>query len=90
MAGIVGALALPGGAERLAGIAREHRVDPPAPVIADEGSHIAPHRGRSENTGALGADDGVLRVRLPFDEALGVKARLREPEPEVEPSGPGA
>lgn len=90
VAGVVRALALSGGAERLAGIARENRVDAPAPAIPDEGSHVGPHRGRSENTGAHPVDEGLLRAWLPFDEAFGVKVRLGKLKPEVEPSGPGA
>ncbi len=87
---VVGPLSLPGGAERLARIAREHAIHGSTPCAPVEGGEVSPDRGGAEDPGALGADEGGLRVRLPFDEAGGVKARLGKHEPEVEPAGPGA
>lgn len=87
---VVGPLSLPGGAERLARIAREHAIHGSTPCGSVEGREVSPDRGGAEDPGALGADEGLLRVGLPFDEAGGVEARLGEHESEVEPAGSGA
>ena len=86
MAGILGTTALAGGAEGLAGIAGQHRVEGAAKGSGIEGPQIVPDRRRGEITRALGRDEHGLRPVLPFDEGAAVIAGLGEHEAHIQAS----
>jgi len=69
MAGIVGAAALSGRAERLAGVSGEDGVKGPSEVSGVEAAQVVPDRGRGEIPCALGGDENgagpVLLSRCP-------------------------
>lgn len=90
MAFVIGAPALSGGAERLAGVSGEDCVDAASPLGSVEGGDVIPDRGRGEVSGPLRGDEGLTGVLLPLDEAGGFEPRLCEHETHVEPSGAGA
>ncbi len=86
MAGIVGATALSGRAEGLAGISCEDGVECAAEGAGVEAAQVGPDRGRGEVSGALGGDEDSARPVLPFDEGAGVIARFCEHEAQIKAS----
>lgn len=84
--GIVGAAALSGRAEGLAGISGEDDVESPAERQCVEVAQVGPDRGRSEVARALGGDEDSARPVLPFDEGAGVIAGLGEHEAQIKAS----
>ena len=86
VAGIVGAAALSGRAEWLAGISGEHHVERPAEGAGIEGPQVVPDRGRGEIPCALGCDENGAGPVLPLDEAPGVIAGLGEHEAQIQAS----
>jgi hypothetical protein len=83
VARVVGATALSGRAEGLAGISGQNRVEGPAERAGIEGSQVGPDRGRGEVAGPLCGDEDGSRPALPFDEAAGVKAGFGEHEAHI-------
>ena len=86
MAGIVGAFALPGGAEWLAGITGENGVDGPGEWSPVECGEVVPDRGRGEVSCALGCDEHSSGQILPFDKTAGVETGLCEQEAHIQSS----
>ena len=84
--GIVGAAALPGRAEGLAGISGEDGVEGAAEGASVEAAQIGPDRGRGEVSGALGGDEHRPWPVLPFDEGAGVIAGFGEHEAQIKAS----
>ena len=74
VAGIVGAAAFPGRAERLAGVSCQDGIKGVAEGTGVEAAQIGPDRGRCEVSGALGCDEDRPWPVLPFDEGAGVIA----------------
>lgn len=81
---------LPGMAEWLAGISREDGIEcaPERPSV--ECGDVIPYRGRGEISGALGGNEALPGVFLPFDKAAGVEARFGEHEAHIKPAASGA
>ncbi len=86
MAGIVGATALSGRAEGLAGIACEDGIECSAEGPGIEAAQVGPDRGRGEVSGALGGDEDRPRPVFPFDEGAGVIAGFSEHEAQIKAS----
>ena len=86
VAGIVGATALSGRAERLAGIACKDGVEGAAEWPGFEAAQVGPDRGRGEVSGCLRRDEDSARPVLPFDEGSGVIAGLGEHEAQIKAS----
>ena len=86
MARITGAAALAGGAEGLAGIAGQHRVEGAAEGAGVEAAQIVPDRGRGEIPRALGGDEDSSRPVFPFDEGAAVVSGLGEHEAQIKAS----
>ena len=86
MAGIIGAAALSGCAEGLAGIACEDGIEGAAEGKGVKVAQVGPDRGRGEIPGALGRDEDGARPVLPFDEDAGVVAGLGEHEAQIQSS----
>ena len=86
VAGIVGAAALSGRAEGLAGVSGQHRVEGAAQGPGIEGPQVGPDRGRSEVPRGLGRDEDGSRPVLPLDEGAGVIAGLGEHEAHIQAS----
>ena len=86
VAGIVGATALSGGAEGLAGISGEDDVEGAAKGLGIEAAQIVPDRGRGEIPGALGGDEDSARPFLPFDKCPGVVSGIGEHEAQIQAS----
>ena len=86
MAGIIGTAALAGGAEGLAGISGQDRVEGAAEVAGVERSQIVPDRRRGEIPRGLGGDEDRSRPVLPFDEGAAVIAGLGEHEAQIQAS----
>ena len=86
VAGIVGATALSGRAERLAGISGEDDVEGTAERAGIEAAEIIPDRGSGEIPSALGGDENGAGPILPFDEGAGVIARFGEHEAQIKAS----
>jgi len=84
--GIVGAAALSGGAEGLAGISGEDGVKHAAEGVGVEGAQVVPDRGRGEISRALGRDEHHSRPVLPLDKGAGVIAGLGEHEAHIQAS----
>ena len=86
VAGIIGASALPGRAEGLAGIACEDGIEgaPEGPGV--EAAQVGPDRGRGEVARALAGDEDSARPVLPFDERAGVIAGLGKHEAQIKAS----
>jgi hypothetical protein len=76
VAGIIGALALPGLAEGLAGIACKECVGDAVPGPAAELLEVIPDRCSVKISGCLGGGEDGAGVFLDFDKAGGGKARL--------------
>ena len=88
VAGIVGPTALSGGAEGLAGVSGEDRVEYSAKGAGIEAAQIVPDRGRGEISGALGRDEHSLGPVFPFDEGAGVIAGFGEHEAQIKAPPP--
>ena len=86
VAGIIGAAALSGRAEGLAGIACEDGVEGPAERPGIEAAQVGPDRGRGEIARALGGDEDGARPVLPFDEGAGVIAGFGEHDAQIKAS----
>ncbi len=84
MALVIGPLALPSGAERLAGVSGEKGVEGSGERPSVEGCEVVPDRGRGEVSGLLGGDEDAPRVFLPFDIASRVEAGFRETEAHIQ------
>ncbi len=90
MAGIVGAAALSGRAEGLAGISSQHRVEGAAERAGVEAAQVGPDRGRGEVACALGGNEDGAGPVLPFDEGAGVIAGFGEHEAQIKASAASA
>ena len=86
VSGIRRAAALSGGAEGLAGISGQHRVEGAAEGAGVETAQIIPDRGRGEVACALGSDEDSSGPILPFDESPGVIAGFGEHEAQIQAS----
>nr|WP_245875368.1 hypothetical protein [Tabrizicola aquatica] len=83
VAGIVGATALSGRAEGLAGISGEDSIERAAEGAGVEAAQVGPDRGRGEIPRALGGDEDRPWPVLPFDEGAGVIAGFGEHEAQI-------
>ena len=86
VAGIVGATALSGGAEGLAGISGEDDVESAAKEPGIEAAKIIPDWRRGEIPCALGGDEDCAGPVLPLDEGAGVIAGLSEHDAQIQAS----
>jgi hypothetical protein len=86
VAGIVGAAALSGRAEGLAGISGEDGIEGTAEGTGIEAAQVGPDRGRGEVSGCLRRDEDRPWPVLPFDEGAGVIAGLGEHEAQIKAS----
>ena len=83
---IVGATALSGGAEGLAGISGEDDVESAAKEPGIEAAKIIPDWRRGEIPCALGGDEDCAGPVLPLDEGAGVIAGLSEHDAQIQAS----
>ena len=83
---VVGATALSGRAEGLAGISGEDGVEGAAERQGVEAAQVGPDRGRCEVSGCLRRDEHRPWPVLPFDEGAGVIAGLGEHEAQIKAS----
>ena len=90
MAGIVGATALSGCAEGLAGISGEDDVEGAAKGPSIEAAQIVPDRSLGEIPAALGGDEDRSWPVLPLDEGAGVKTGFGEHEAQIQASAASA
>lgn len=86
VAGIIGAAALSGRAEWLAGISGEDGIEGAAERQCVEAAQVGPDRGRGEVSGCLRRDEDRPWPVLPFDEGAGVVAGLRQHEAQIKAS----
>lgn len=86
VARIVGAAALSGRAEGLAGISCENGIEGAAEGPGVEAAQVGPDWGRGEIPCALGGNEDSARPVLPFDEGAGVIAGLGEHEAQIKAS----
>ena len=86
MTGIVGATALSGGTEGLAGISGEDDVEGASEGLGIETAQIVPDWRRGEVACALGGDEDGAGPILPLDESAGVIAGLSEHEAQIKAS----
>jgi hypothetical protein len=86
VAGIVGAAALSGRAEGLAGISGEDGVERTAEGTGIEAAQVGPDRGRGEVSRSLCCNEDGARPVLPFDEGAGVIAGFGEHEAQIKAS----
>lgn len=86
MAGILGAAAFSGRAERLARISGEDGIEGTAEGAGIEAAQVGPDRGRGEVACALGGNEDSARPVFPFDEGAGVIAGLGEHEAQIKTS----
>jgi hypothetical protein len=86
MAGIVGAAALSGCAEGLAGISGEDGIECAAEGAGVEAAQVGPDRGRGEVACALSGDEDCSRPILPLDEGAGMETGFREHEAQIKAS----
>ena len=84
--GIVGAAALSGRAEGLAGISGEDGIEGAAEGPGVESPQVGPDRRRGEVPCALGGDEDGAGPVVPFDEGAGVIARLGQHEAQIKAS----
>jgi len=84
--GIVGAAALSGRAEGLAGISGEDGIEGAAERPGVERPQVGPDRRRGEVPCALGGDEDGTGPAFPFDEGAGVIAGLGEHEAQIKAS----
>ena len=86
VAGIVGASALPGRAEGLAGISGQDGIEGAAEGPGIEAAQVGPDWGRDEIPCALGGDEHRPWPALPLDEGAGVIAGFGEHEAQIKAS----
>ena len=86
VAGIVGATALSGGAEGLAGVSGKDDVEGAAKGPGIETAEIIPDRCRGEVSCALGRDKDALGIALPFDKGAGVKPGFGDHDAQIQAS----
>jgi len=86
VAWIVGSAALSGGAEGLAGISGEDRVEGTTEYPGIEAAQIIPDRGWSKIPRALGGDEDSAGPLLPLDKGAGVISGLRQHEAQIQAS----
>lgn len=86
VAGIIGAAAFAGGAERLTRISCEDGIEGTAEGASIETAEIIPDRGRGEIACALGGDEDRPWPVLPFDEGPGVISGLTEHDAQIQAS----
>ena len=86
VAGIVGAAALPGRAEGLAGIACEDGIECATEGASVEAAQVGPDRCRGEVSGCLRRDEDRPWPVLPFDEGAGVIAGFGKHEAQIKAS----
>ena len=86
VARVVGATALSGRAEGLAGVSGQHRVKGAVEDPGIEAAQIIPDRGRCEIPGALGSDEDRSWPVLPLDEGAGVIAGFGQHEAQIKAS----
>jgi len=86
VAGIVGATALSGRAEGLAGIPGENAVEGAAKGPGIEAAQVIPDRGWREISCALGSDEDCAGPVLPFDKGACVIAGFGEHEAQIKAS----
>jgi len=86
VAGIVGATALSGGAEGLAGITGQHSVEGTAEGPGIKTAEIVPDWRRGEIPGALGSDEDGTGPVFPFDEGAAVEAGFGQHEAHIQAS----
>ena len=84
--GIVGTGALACGAEGLAGISSEDRVEGAAEGPGIKAAQVIPDRSRSQIPNALGGNEDSLGPILPFDKGSGVIVGLGEHEAQIQAS----
>ena len=84
--GISGAAALAGGAEGLAGISGQDRVESTAEGPGIEAAQIVPDRRRGEIPRALGCDEHGSGPVLPLNEGAAVIAGLGQHEAQIQAS----
>jgi len=84
--GVVGPGSLSGGAEGLAGIPGQHRVERAAEGPGIEAAQIVPDWGRGEIPRGLGGDEDGAGPVFPFDKGAGVEARFGEHEAQIKAS----
>ena len=84
--GIVGAAALSGRAEGLAGISGEDGIECAAEGLCVEAAQVGPDRGRGEIPCTLGGDEDSAGPVLPLDEGAGVIVGLGEHEAQIKAS----
>ena len=87
---VVGSFALSGLAEWLAGVSGKHGVDCASQWSPVKGCDIIPNRGGGEVSGALGGDDGLPRVIIPFDKCAGVESGFGKHEAHIKATASGA
>ncbi|SLN77461.1 hypothetical protein ROA7023_04410 [Roseisalinus antarcticus] len=83
---VIGATALSGGAEGLAGISGEDDVEGTAEGPGIEAAQIIPDRCWGEIPCALGGDEHSSGPVIPFDKCAGVIAGLGEHEAQIKAS----
>jgi hypothetical protein len=86
VAGIVGAAALSGRAEGLAGISGEDGIEGATEGPGIEAAQVGPDRGWGEVPCALGSDEDGTGPVLPFHECAGVIAGLGQHEAQIKAS----
>lgn len=87
---VAGSETAAGGAEWLAGIAGEERVDRAGEGPCVERGDIVPDRRGAEISRDLAGDDRGAGIALPLDETSGVKPGLRKLEAQIKPTAAGA
>ena len=90
VAGVIGPATFACGAEGLAGIAGQQRVEGAAEGAGVEAAQIVPDRRRGEIPRELGGDEHGSRPVLPFDKGAAVIAGLGEHEAHIQASAAGA
>jgi len=86
VAGIVGTTALASGAEGLAGISGQHRVEGTPETPGIKTAQIVPDWRRGEIPRALGGNEDSAGPVLPFDKSAGVIPGLGEHEAQIKAS----
>nr|WP_287882852.1 hypothetical protein [Paracoccus sp. (in: a-proteobacteria)] len=90
VSGIAGTAAFAGGAEGLARIAGQQRVEGAAEWAGVEAAQIVPDRGRGEIPRGLRGNEHGLRPVVPFDEGAAVIAGFGEHEVHIQAAAAGA
>ena len=86
VAGIIGATPLSSGAEGLAGIPGQHRVEGAAEGPGVEAAQIVPDRSGCEISRALGGDEHSPGPILPFHKRAGVKPGFGQHDAQIKAS----